>query len=179
MIRFLPLVMAANIFLSGCSSVVPTGVARLANVSPLTADPGAFAVALTLPDGLEVVEGSARIRFAAMRRDTQAESQATYVLRAAQVGERTLYRVDPVDLARFRAQQDLIKSWQAENEEATSGSFAVDLEACKRGDGPALDAKVSVAMQTRPDQPFFDIVRNAPVARILRDATEAHIGPCS
>jgi hypothetical protein len=53
--------------LSACTSLVPSGVARLSGLSPLDADPAQFAVALVLPEGLSLAPGSARLSISATR----------------------------------------------------------------------------------------------------------------
>ena len=56
--------------MAGCSALVPSGVARLSAISPLEADPDAIAVALVLPEGVDLVPGSARLAIEAVREDT-------------------------------------------------------------------------------------------------------------
>lgn len=177
MIRILWIVAALG--LAGCSSLVAAGMARLAGLSPLTSDPEGFVVAIDLPDGIAIPPGAARITFQAARSDTGQTSQGSYALQEGRTDAADVtYRIAPADLDRFRTQQALIAGWEDEDPDATTGSFSVRLTACATGAGPAPDATVSVAMKLAEDQPFFPVVRNAPLAEIADAAAQDQLTPC-
>ncbi len=166
-------------FLSGCTSVVPTGIARLSAVSPMEADPADIAVALSLPTGIGVTTNSANLNLMASRTDTDQSTAETYVL-ASMMGSdgSTIYAVAPADYARLRDQQALIRQWKGENSKATSGSLGVTLEPCTTGAGPTPDATVTIKIRTSSDGQFFPILRNAPVTDVLQQGNFRPIQSC-
>ena len=174
--RYLILTIA---FLSGCSSVVPSGIARLNAVSPMDADPADIGVSLTLPEGVAIIDGSAILTLAATRSDTNETTEGTYVLASMTATDGSqIYAVDPVDHAKLRDQQALIRQWESKDSDATTGSLSVPLAGCQIGAGPAKDATVSIRMRTAEDGPYFPIIRNAPVREVLQKGRFDPLQPC-
>lgn len=175
-----PLLCLSLIFLSACSSVVPSAVARLYQLTPLEADPADLAVALELPDGVQVRPGTAKIIFDARRTDIGETSKETYDLRTQTdlTSGLTVLAVDPDDYDALRAQQGLISDWEAANDEATEGSISVGFEGCKTGPGPAEDAMVSVLIRTERDGRFFALVKDATLAEVLQVLDLSEVKPC-
>lgn len=166
-------------FLAGCASLVPSALARLTAVSPLSADPEGFVVALDLPPGVAVVPGSATLDLTASRSDTGETLSGRYVLARGRSADGALtYRVAARDLDRLRGLQARIRDWTRENAAATRGSLSVSLTGCRTGDGPSPDATVSVALKTAVDQPFRPLIRDAPLSAIVNRAGSAGIDAC-
>lgn len=180
------------LMLGACASIVPSGVAKLSQIDPLTADPEAIIVALTLPDGLNVTRTVPMLQVQMRRADTGAVSQGSYALRADTVppdadenlpprpraGRLLLFRIAPDDVARLRAQQRIMRAWEAGAPEATSGSLSVEITGCVDGEVPPRDARVSVYLDTGQGAGFFPLVRRAPLSAILRRADSAGLGAC-
>ncbi|MDX8352836.1 hypothetical protein [Cognatiyoonia sp. IB215182] len=150
------------ILLAGCTSIVPTTAMRLNNLSPTTADPADMAVALTLPEGIDVQPGSAMLTFAVIRSDLDQTAKGTFRL----VREGDVYAIAPSDHATLRALQATAWQWEAENASATQGSLAITLAPCLRGAGPSDDARVNVAIRLAQDGAFLPLVRNAPLSAV-------------
>lgn len=166
-------------FLSGCSSVVPSGIARLAAVSPLEADPADIAVSLDLPDGIAITDGSAQLTLMAKRQDTDQTSDEVYVL-AKGVGSdgSEIFSISSDDIARFRTQQSEIRDWETTHPDDTNGSMGVTLEGCLTGNGPDDAATVSINIRTSAAGRFFPLVKNAPVAEVLQTGAFEPLQPC-
>ena len=173
--RLIPLVAIC----AGCASVVPSTVARLDGVSPLTMDPAAISVALELPAGVGVAPGGAQLYLGAVRSDTGAET-GTRAAMARQdhpeLGQ--VYTVAPDDAAALRAEQDRISAWRAEAPEDTVGTLSVTLAPCRSGAAPAPDATASVALQFDPQEPFRPLLRDVPLDRVTEAAPIASWPPC-
>ncbi|SFR31727.1 hypothetical protein SAMN04488005_0158 [Yoonia tamlensis] len=162
--------------LCACSSIVPSTVARLSTLSPTTADPAGFAVLMTLPDGLGVQRGSARLIFSARRTDTGETLQEDVILERDAGAQ--LFRIAAADYARLRAAQATARLWETQNKDATQGALSVHVAACKIGAGPDPDARVSVAIQTTQGGEFQPLVRNGPLSAIASAAQIRDMGAC-
>ncbi|MDX8346734.1 hypothetical protein SLH49_01935 [Cognatiyoonia sp. IB215446] len=150
------------ILLAGCTSVVPTTAMRLNNLSPTTADPADVAVALTLPEGIDVQPGSAILAFAVTRSDLDQTAEGTFTL----VREGDIYAISPSDHATLRALQATARQWDAENANATEGSLAITLAPCLQGAGPSDDARVNVGIRLAQDGDFLPLVRNGHLSAV-------------
>lgn len=166
------------LLLSACTSIVPSTALRLHALSPMEADPAGFAVAMTLPEGLEIEPDSVRLTLNATRTDTGEIRDAAFVLdRLASAG--AVYRVAPDDLEALRAFQANMGRLKAEHGDAARGSLSVTLSPCTIGDGPADDARANVSIRIDPDGPFLPLIRNGPISDI-RDPDEiGEMGACS
>lgn len=176
------------LFVAGCGSVNPITVARLARLSPETADPANFQVMLLMPDELKVPPGGAALRLSAKRDDTGEALDQDIILRdqdavAADTDRPArLFSIAPADLPRVRDFQSRIAAWKSAAPDATHGSMSVGVSACRTCGGPAPDARVSTRIRIQPDGPFLPLATNVPVAEILKqagagDADDA-IQPC-
>lgn len=166
------------IVLAGCGSIVPTTAMRLNNLSPTTADPADVAVALTLPDGIDLQPGSAKLTFAVARTDLDQTAEGTFSLRR----DASVYTIDPADYDALRDLQATARQWNAENATATKGALAIALAPCLRGAGPADDARVNVAIRLAQDGAFMPLVRNGPLSAVasadqLRDMPQCDAVP--
>lgn len=156
------------ILVAGCGYFDSDTIRRLTNLSPLEDDPADYEVVVSLPEGLDIKAGGAKFTLAAEHVDTRALSQATYVLarREAQDG-RILFRIAESDLNRLRGQQALIREWEAETDGRTQGLFGMDVDACRKGAGPDLEAPFSVALVAEPGSAPRTLVGPMPVGQML------------
>ena len=169
-----PLAIASALLLSACGSVVATTAVRLANLSPLTADPADFAVRVTLPEGLDVAHGPAVLVLKA-REHPQADPEVgEYKLQR----DSNVFRVAPGDIAAIRALQDKANDWKTADSEAASGSLGISLLPCRRGDDLNIDARVSVAIQIEQGGVFLPLIRNAPLSNVAEQNDLDALGPC-
>jgi hypothetical protein len=171
--RFSARFLFALAVLSGCSALVPSGVAQLASLSPLDADPAGIEVALVLPDGIDVAPGSAKLNLSATREDTGETEAAEFIL-AAKAGDPAgfdpdaalvrRFHIADADIARMRAMQDNIRHWKEVDGAKTTGSLSVALGGCTLGNGPAPDARASVYLRASEEGGFFPVLANARIA---------------
>lgn len=164
-----PQILGLALLLSACSAVVPSGIAKLYQLTPLESDPADLAVALDLPESVRIKPGTAQISFNAKRSDTGQSSDGAYELEHRQdANGLTILAVAQEDQAPLRAQQAMIRDWEAENEEATSGSISVGFEGCKATEDLDLQDEVSVLLRTQEDGRFFHLIRDAPLSDVLQ-----------
>ena len=164
----------STLLLSACTSLVPSTVMRLNNVSPLTADPAGFAVNLTLPDGIDVTPDTAQLIFGVTRSDIDQKQSGTFTLER----EGTIFRIPPADVPALRALQKTAQDWGDQNEDATSGSLGINLTPCKRGAGPGANAQVSVALRLQEGGAFLPLVRNGPLSAVATVDQIRDMGAC-
>ncbi|MCB2117600.1 MAG: hypothetical protein KDE00_15240 [Rhodobacteraceae bacterium] len=172
--------------MAGCSALVPSGVARLSAISPLEADPDAIAVALVLPEGVDLVPGSARLAIEAVREDTGEAASGDFALSAAaadatafgaEAGQVRVLSVAEDAGAPMRALQATVRDWKAAGA-GTHGQIAVRMAACHIGAGPAPDARASVYLRTDPSGEFFAVLRDGPLSEIAGVMTPAGDAAC-
>ncbi|MEZ5713801.1 MAG: hypothetical protein R3D85_00695 [Paracoccaceae bacterium] len=156
-------VLAASALLAACSSLNPVTLARLAQLDPMTADPGAIAIRLDLPDGLVVPPGGATLDIASARSDTGQSVKA----RLALTERAGIWALDPADAARLRSLRAQIRQWEAEAPEANSGSFSLGITGCATGDGPDPAAPVRADLSLDGGASFLPFLRGASVAQVL------------
>ncbi len=162
------------LLMSACTSIVPSTVMRLDDVSPTTADPAGFGVDLSLPAGLDVVPGSAMLTFAVRRSDTDQTVSGRFALvRAANV-----YRMAPADLSKLRDLQAIARQWKAQNDRATEGSISINLIPCTQGDGPDADARVNIGLQMTETGRFLPLVRNGRLSAVATPADIKNMAAC-
>lgn len=166
------------LILSACSNVVPSTAMRLNALSPLEADPAQFAVAITLPEGLDIEPKSARLRFNVRRSDTGETRNGNFVLQRVVAGP-AIYQVAPDDLDALRAVQAVARQWKGENPGATRGSMSVTLSPCKAGEGPADNARASIAIKVTADGPYLPLIRNGPISAVSDPEQIRKMGACT
>jgi len=176
-----PHLFAVCTLLAGCGYFDSDTIERLTNVSPLEADPGQYEVVVNLPDGLDIPRGGAVLNVTAQRPDTHASSRGRYVLQRRETSEGALlFRVDPADLPKLKAQQALIRDWEAETGGASSGTFGVDVDACRSGDGPDLNGLMSISLIDGAGSAHRVLVPPTPVGQVVITGgnNEVILPPC-
>ena len=161
--------------LAGCGSIVASTAAKLGLMSPLTADPGQFAVALSLPDGIDIADDGATLTLFATLASTGETRRETFVL----LEEGNVYRINPADLERARRVQAEVRAWEENDPRDSSGGLSINIAPCVIGAGPAPDATVSFAIQTRPDGPFETLLRNGPLSEVANQDDLAQLPQCA
>ncbi|MGL4319924.1 MAG: hypothetical protein ACRCS3_03605 [Paracoccaceae bacterium] len=181
------LLLAAFAALASCGAVVPSTVAMLSRLDPLTADPGAIEVALILPPGIAIAPGSANLSLTATRGDQTVDEAFALTptplrLEGYDMPEGAtsqLFRIADSDLARMRAVQARIGAWKAEDPSGTNGSFAVSAGGCGLDQGPAPDATATILIRTAKDGPLLPLVRDAGLRALLGPELFDAITPCT
>jgi hypothetical protein len=162
--------MLIGFILQACGAVVLPTLAMLNGMSPLTADPAGFEVAVAMPEGADVPDGAATFTLEMTRSDTGEAFDRDFVLqRRAAADGRILFRVNPADLDELRTLQARAVAWEAEDPDAASGSISVGVTACAKGDGPAEDARFSVSIRTQVDGAFMPLIRDTLVSEVIEE----------
>lgn len=159
------------LLLSGCGSLVPGTVARLATYDPLSADPAGFTVVMDLPEGLGLTDNNWLSLTA--KRGEEAVSDTFQI-----VQDGAAWRIDPARVDTLRSLQSTIRSWEAEDPDATSGSLSISVEGCRIGAGPADDATLTIYLRTEPGAPLRPLLRNASIDDILKSTGLNALPPC-
>ncbi len=171
------LLVLAALCLSGCTNIVPSTVMRLAAISPIEANPADVAVAITLPEGLEIVADSARLVFTMQKSDVGEVREGVFVLERVPA-QRAIFRVAPDDLGAMRDLQATARQWKSEDDDTFKGSLSVTLAPCRIGDGPADDARASLAIRLSEDGVYLPLIRDGPVSAVVEAEQLLEMGPC-
>ena len=158
--------------LGGCGAVAPVTAARLANLSPLTADPAGMAVAVDLPEGLGLRPGSAVLGFT-LRNGDEVVAIELRLAGSATAG----FSVADRDLGRLRQVQATGREWQAADPDGTSGSLSLTFGPCLTGP-LAPDARVAARLRLGADGAFLPLLRPQPVAEFADEIGLDTIPPC-
>ncbi|MEL6838862.1 MAG: hypothetical protein AAFP85_06185 [Pseudomonadota bacterium] len=169
------LLLLSTLALSACTSIVPTTAMRLSNLSPTTANPADIAVDLTLPTGIDVSPGSARMLFSMIRTDTGETAEGAFTLDR----DGSVFTINPADYAALRALQATARQWKAENADAATGSLSISLSPCRLGAGPDDEARVGVAIQMKQDGAFLPLVRDGPLSAVTSEAQLRDMPDCA
>lgn len=167
-------ILCAVLGISGCVTLNPVTLVRLATLNPINADPGAIAVQLTLPDGVGVAEGSAVMTLETTFAEGE-EVMGRFELEGLPEG---VWRVAREDREELRALQMRVIAAEEADPDAVNGSFSVGFEACTLGNGPQEDARFSIAIQLEVSGDFLPLVNNARVSEVYGEEYIATLEPC-
>ncbi len=190
MSKFVSIVLMASI--SACASVNPVGLAKLAALDPLSADPAQISVAARLPEALKLrtgdlvmivktngVEGPEAIDETFSLAVTEAVAGDAGVIVPTDGERLQTARVAPDDMERLRATQAKARAMKAAGKHKGKGSLTVSAKGgCKTselGDG-AL--KMNLYMKTETSGEWFPIVSALDLRRALGEEMLAKIPPC-
>lgn len=162
---------AAVLVLPACGYVVPSTVARLASVTLLTADPGQYAVTITLPDGFGIVPGTAKLLMDGQRSDTGETMKQAVRLRETQKADQTVtYDIPASEQEQLRDMQATMRQWKKEAGRKASGSMGFSLDPCKTRADADLSGRLSVSVSLAPGQPPVPLLNDVPARKVLAEA---------
>lgn len=169
--------------LKGCGAVVPATLSKLDRLSPVTADPAGFEVALDLPPGLDLRPGTEVLTLSATHDRTGDRAAGQFVLQRRDLvaggpsaeGRLVFYRVDPSDVSRMRALQARIREMKADDADDVDGSLSVAFEGCRLDDRPLDGARGSVWLRLEEGAAFLPLIRRGRLSVLLNDQP---LGPC-
>jgi hypothetical protein len=187
-----PVLAAALFSLASCASVNPIGLAKLAAMDPLTADPAQLAVAARLPEALKLRTGN--LVMTVKTDDTKGADMIdeTFLLDVKdakggeagvimpETGERLqTARVASADIDRLRATQARARVIKTAGGEKGKGSISIFVRgACRTGDLPAGPLNLNVFMATETGGSWFPVVSNLDVRKALGADVLAKIEAC-
>lgn len=178
--------------LSACASVNPVGLAKLAAMDPLSADPQQISVAARLPESLKLRTGDLMMVVKTKESSGPDTINETFLLAvedaapgdAAVVmpenGERLqTARVAPADIERLRATQAKARALKVTGEGKGKGSLTVSAKGgCKTGEFGDADLVMNLFMQTETDGEWFPVVSALDLRRALGEEVLAKIPAC-
>lgn len=170
-------ILLVTLILSACSNLVPSTALRLNALSPIEADPADIAVAINLPEGLEIIPNSAQLMMAIRRSDTGEAREGVFVLERVPA-QLAVFRVATEDRDALRDLQATARHWKLENDDASNGSLSVTLAPCKMGEGPAVDASASLSIRLTEGGAFLPLIQNGPVSAVVKPEQLRDMGPC-
>jgi hypothetical protein len=191
--RFIkPAVSVLLMSLTACASVNPVGLARLAALDPLSADPGQIAVAARLPLALKLRTGDLIMVIRTDGVDGPDKIDETFLLEVAgavagdagvivpEPGERLqTARIAPADIARLQATQSKARAIKAAGKHQGKGSLSVAVKGgCKTaelGEGPLV---MNLFMKTEESAGFYPVVSSFDLRKQFGNDLLAKLEPC-
>ncbi|MGB8818927.1 MAG: hypothetical protein WCC66_13500 [Rhizobiaceae bacterium] len=184
-----PIVMLA---LSACASVNPVGLAKLAALDPLSADPQQITVAARLPQSLKLRTGDLMMVVKTIETEGADKIDETFFLAVSDAspgdagvilpadGERLqTAKLAPQDLERLRTTQAKARASKAAGGGRGKGSLTVSAKGgCKTADFGDEPLKLNLYMQTETNGEWFPVVNALDLRRALGEELLAKIPAC-
>ena len=178
--------------LSACASVNPVGLAKLAAMDPLSADPQQISVAARLPESLRLRTGDLIMVVKTDGVTGPGAIDETFYLAVADAapgdaglvipedGERLqTARVAPGDIERLRATQAKARTLKAAGTAKGKGSLTVSTRGgCKTGEFGDERLVMNLFMQTETGGEWFPVVSALDLRRALDDEMLDKIPAC-
>ena len=178
--------------LSACASVNPVGLAKLAAMDPLSADPQQISVAARLPESLRLRTGDLIMVVKTDGVTGPGAIDETFYLAVADAapgdaglvipedGERLqTARVAPGDIERLRATQARARTLKAAGTAKGKGSLTVSARGgCKTGEFGDGRLVMNLYMQTETGGEWFPVVSALDLRRALDDEMLDKIPAC-
>jgi hypothetical protein len=187
-----PVLSIALLSLTACASVNPVGLARLAALDPLSADPAQITVAARLPLALklrtgdlilviktDVAEGPDKIGETFHLEVADAAPGDAGVI-APEAGERLqTARIAPADMARLKATQSRARAVKAAGGNRGKGSLSVAAKGgCKTAETAQGPLIMNLFMKTDESAGFYPIVSSFDLRKQFGDDLLAKLEPC-
>lgn len=190
MSKFVSIGLMASI--SACASVNPVGLAKLAALDPLSADPQQISIAARLPEALKLRTGDLVMIVKTNGVEGPDAIDETFYLAVAEAvagdagviapgdGERLqTARVAPQDVERLRATQANARTMKAAGKHKGKGSLTVSAKGgCKTSELGEGALKMNIYMQTETSGEWFPMVSALDLRRALGEEVLAKIPPC-
>ncbi len=164
--------------LASCGHVPLTSLPKLRNLDIMTVDAGALRVAVVMPQGLRVREGSAVI-VAGLNPSVAGPSvEETFVLEDVSATENTgalpqtaqIFRISESDLPRLEAFRTTVRQRRKEHPDDTGGQLTVTSGGCRTAALPAGPLPVDTLLRTERDGGYFVLTRGVDLRRLTRNA---------
>ncbi|MEL7256059.1 MAG: hypothetical protein AAGL23_17945 [Pseudomonadota bacterium] len=167
--------------LIACASVTPAGLIAASRLDPLDSDARKIAVALGVPDRLQLSDGDAQFQISYLSDgDSIVETVPLQVRPASAQGpaaadpRQIVYLADfsPENAARISSAQSRIKALKAAGVDG-EGSISISVTGgCVAGD-PLMELPVTTWLRTDPDRDFVRLTRTQDMLQTLPPA-QAH-----
>ncbi|MBL4787203.1 MAG: hypothetical protein JKY49_17475 [Cohaesibacteraceae bacterium] len=168
------------LILVGCGHVPVTTMYKLRNFDPLTIDPAAIEIAVSLPGSIHltkdnfriVLGGSSKLHENSILENFRLVEIANYAgsrkagLLPAPGLHYQIFSIAPLDIERFNATRTTVGQWKLSDNAGTTGKFNVDITGCIDGillPGPLLAA---TWLKPGPDARFIRLTNNIDLRKI-------------
>lgn len=171
------------LLLAACGQVAPETALQLAQLDPLTADPGQISVALHMPPGLAPQPDGARLELAAsagsesLRETFALHPQQTSDAPKTARGQTLVLALTPTDAQKMRDWQAKVAGWKAQGISG-EGSLGLAVDGCRLGGGPEPMAQAAAFVRLRTDAPFLPLIPPTPLQQILGKTALQDLTPC-
>ena len=170
----------AALTLTGCSSIVPSTLARLNLLDPMTADPAGFAVALEMDEGLGIQEGSV-VFTVEVTHSPSGEIRGEDLVLVEDRSEtgRLVYSISPEGVQALTTMQTELLPWK----ETSDGNSVLTLTVVADGclvdkDSIPEDPRVSVFLQLAAEAPMRPLVQNGALTAMFDVDDLAELPQC-
>ena len=189
---FKPIFSAALFSLTACASVNPVGLARLAALDPLSADPAQIAIAARLPLALKLRTGDLIMVIKTDAAEGPDKIEETFYLEVAdaaagdagviapEAGERLqTARIAPADIAWLKAAQANARATKAAGGNKGKGSLSVAAKGgCKTAEPAQGPLIMNLFMKTDESAGFYPIVSSFDLRKQFGGDLLAKLEPC-
>lgn len=166
--------------LVGCGHVPVTTMYKLRNFDPLTIDPAAIKIAVSLPGSVQLTKDNFRIVLGGsskMHENSILESFSLVEI-ANYAGSRNaglppapglhyqIFAIARLDIERFNATRTTVRQWRMSDKAGTTGTFNVDITGCI--DGILFPGPLLAATWLKPglDENFVRLTSNIDLRKI-------------
>lgn len=166
---------------AACTSVVPSTLMRLAALDPFTADPNDMAVALELPAGLALQDGSTEMMFMAVHSPSGETHRRDYTLQEQSTDDGlVIYTLSDADVENLNAMKTSLLPWKETSDGNSTLSMGVTADACRvPGIEIGPDPRVNVLLRLEEEGPLRPFLRDAPLLEYFEVAELAELPQCS
>lgn len=166
------------LILSSCGHVPLTSLPKLKQLNLMTLDVQQLRVAVEMPDGLEVRQGSAIIRTGLRETDTEPALEERIVLQPVQLDDAIkatanlspraeVFRIAATDTARVEVLRAAVRQRKKQDPDSASGFLTVTSAACRSAPLPPGPLLVSTKLKTAADETYFVLTRNVDLRAII------------
>ena len=191
-IKYLSAILLATSLFS-CTSMSLTGMYKLSQMDPLTADPTQIRVAIKTDNSITVKDGDAQIKFAYTSEDKSISIDDIYYVAIDRNNKVSTYLFDDIkptdtvtilsltasDAMKLQQNQRIILNHKNQDKKGT-GSLSIGLEDfCLPKPLPSRDLLVDVYLQTNTQDGFFEFLNGIDLKEEAENLDENELSDCS
>lgn len=191
-IKYLSTILLATSLFS-CTSMSLTGMYKLSQMDPLTADPTQIRVAIKTDNSITVKDGDAQIKFAYTSEDKSISIDDIYYVAIDRNNKVSTYLFDDIkptdtvtilsltasDAMKLQQNQRIILNHKNQDRKGT-GSLSIGLEDfCLPKPLPSRDLLVDVYLQTNTQDGFFEFLNGIDLKEEAENLDENELSDCS
>ncbi len=176
---------------SGCASIAPSAISRLAAFDPLSAEPEKIAVAAIMPKFLRLRDGDVSLDLKIDAADPDYRMEEKFLLNTSEgtpppglpaiSAEQSVQvvRIAPADIKRLEEAQQRARDYKKNSTENGKGSLMANVSGgCRTAPIPDGPLPLQLLMTTGGDSGFFPLTRQVDLRKMLGDDTVSKIPEC-